>query len=93
MYRNITAGEAPIVIKCQAGKPISYDFEMKKEGYRFVGWYTDAALTKAYDMSTVRTDTSTDITLYAKWEKEETTTTSKGTETTVTTVTTSPTAL
>ena len=91
MYRNITAGEAPIVIKCQAGKPISYDFEMKKEGYRFVGWYTDAALTKAYDMSTVRTDTSTDITLYAKWEKEETTTTSKSTETTVTTVTTSPT--
>ena len=83
MYRNITADESPIVVKCTTDKPVSYDFPMTKAGYRFIGWYTDAGLTKAYDMSTIKTDVNTDISLYAKWEKESTTTT-----TTVTTETT-----
>ena len=37
-----------------------------KKGYRFDGWYTDHALTDAYDFSTPVT---ADITLYAKWKK------------------------
>ena len=37
-----------------------------RSGYNFIGWYTDEALTKLYDFN--RKVTS-DITLYAKWEK------------------------
>lgn len=91
MYRNITAGEEPVEIKCLLGSQISYSFEMKKEGYRFVGWFTDAELTKQFDMSTVITDASANITLYAKWEKEaETTQTTTPVQTTTTTVTVPP---
>ncbi len=39
-----------------------------REGYTFAGWYTDAACTKAYDFATAVT---TDMTLYAKWIKNE----------------------
>ncbi len=35
-----------------------------KNGYNFAGWYTDAALTKAYTFTTMPAE---DITLYAKW--------------------------
>ena len=37
------------------------------KGYTFVGWYTDAACTKAYDFSAAVT---ADMTLYAKWTKK-----------------------
>ena len=39
-----------------------------REGYTFGGWYTDAACTKAYDFATAVTS---DMTLYAKWTKNE----------------------
>lgn len=39
-----------------------------REGYTFAGWYTDAACTKAYDFATAVTS---DLTLYAKWTKNE----------------------
>lgn len=39
-----------------------------REGYTFAGWYTDAACTKAYDFATAVTS---DLTLYAKWVKNE----------------------
>ena len=38
----------------------------KKEGYKFVGWYEDKNFTKKFDFSKLPTS---DITLYAKWEK------------------------
>ncbi|QIK57060.1 hypothetical protein G7059_03960 [Erysipelothrix sp. HDW6A] len=38
-----------------------------KDGNIFKGWYSDEALTQAYDFST---PASKDITLYAKWEEE-----------------------
>lgn len=37
----------------------------KKEGYKFVGWYADEALTVEYNFKQLATS---DITLYAKWE-------------------------
>jgi len=37
-----------------------------KEGYKFVGWYTDAALTIPYDFAT---EVTKGFTLYAKWEE------------------------
>ena len=39
----------------------------KKEGYKFVGWYADEALTIEYDFKALAT---ADITLYAKWEEK-----------------------
>lgn len=47
-----------------AAKPVN----PTREGYTFGGWYTDAELTNAYDFSRPVTG---DITLYAKWTKEE----------------------
>lgn len=38
-----------------------------RSGYRFAGWYTDEACTKAFDF---QTELQGDITLYAKWEAE-----------------------
>ncbi|MDR0813007.1 MAG: S-layer homology domain-containing protein [Oscillospiraceae bacterium] len=35
-----------------------------KDGFKFAGWYTDAALTQAYDFTTAVTSS---FTLYAKW--------------------------
>jgi len=40
--------------------------EPSKKGYKFIGWYTDSALTKAYDFST---PVKSNLTLYAKWKK------------------------
>lgn len=42
-----------------------------REGYTFAGWYTDEACTEAYDFSAAVT---ADMTLYAKWVKNETST-------------------
>lgn len=39
-----------------------------REGYLFDGWYTDAALTKAFDFETMEITDS--ITLYAKWKAD-----------------------
>jgi uncharacterized repeat protein (TIGR02543 family) len=35
-------------------------------GYKFIGWYTDEALTSLYDFTS---QVTSDVTLYAKWEK------------------------
>ena len=48
-----------------------------REGYTFGGWYIDAACTKAYDFATAVTS---DMTLYAKWTKNEASTSGSGTD-------------
>ncbi len=40
------------------------DVNVTKDGYVFIGWYTDEALTKAFDTETLITEATT---LYAKW--------------------------
>ena len=60
-------GEAPeAYVGIKAGSTISKpEQEPRAEGYRFGGWYHDAACTKAWDFDT---DTvQADITLYAGW--------------------------
>ena len=37
-----------------------------KDGYKFVGWYTDEELTKSFSFGTTKVDSS--FTLYAKWD-------------------------
>ena len=52
-----------------AGNVVTKPADPTREGYAFGGWYTDAACTKAYDFATAVTS---DMTLYAKWTKSET---------------------
>lgn len=49
-----------------SGSTVTKPTDPTREGYTFVGWYTDEACTKAYDFSVAVT---ADITLYAKWIK------------------------
>ena len=51
-----------------ANGPVAKPADPTREGYTFAGWYTDAACTKAYDFATAVTS---DLTLYAKWTKNE----------------------
>ena len=51
-----------------SGSAVSKPADPTREGYTFAGWYTDAACTKAYDFATAVTS---DLTLYAKWTKNE----------------------
>ena len=52
-----------------------------KDGYTFDGWYVDVACTQAYDFNASVTD---DVSLYAKWSKNEQTTKSDGCNGTIT---------
>ena len=52
-----------------SGSTVTKPADPTREGYAFGGWYTDAACTKAYDFATAVTS---DMTLYAKWAKNET---------------------
>ena len=59
-------GTAPAPqIGIKVGGTVARPADPKADGYRFDGWYRDAACTKAWNFET---DTvQTDITLYAKW--------------------------
>ena len=52
---------------------LSYDYAIapdfpEKEGYSFIGWFTDRSLTKRFRFN--ETQITSNITLYAKWEKD-----------------------
>lgn len=57
-----------------AGKMVSYTDKIiapntpSRQGYTFVGWYTDTAFTTAWDFAN-DTMPDNDLTLYAKWTK------------------------
>lgn len=51
----------------KVGSTIVMPEEPTEEGYRFVGWYRDAACTQAWDFE--NDIVQTDLTLYAKWLK------------------------
>ena len=57
-------GSAVEAQKVEKGMTATEPVAPTLEGYSFSGWYTDAALTTAYDFSTPVT---TDMTLYAAW--------------------------
>ncbi|WP_159721872.1 InlB B-repeat-containing protein [Enterococcus sp. CSURQ0835] len=56
---------APLTVR--KGEQLQKPTDPTKKGYTFDGWYTDAALTKAYDFSQ---PIETNFTLYAKWKSE-----------------------
>ena len=73
---------------CEIGDSFDAPVPADKEGYKFIGWYADEALTVPYDFGQ-KVEEAGEITIYAKWEytgeeKPETTTETKITETTTT---------
>lgn len=71
---------------CEIGDSFDAPVPADKEGYKFIGWYADEALTVPYDFGQ-KVEEAGEITIYAKWEytgeeKPETTTETKITETT-----------
>lgn len=57
---------APQYIK--SGDKLSFLATPKKDGYRFLGWYTDSSLTQKFNSATA---VKASFTLYAKYEKIE----------------------
>lgn len=52
-----------------SGSAVAKPADPTRDGYAFGGWYSDKACTKKYDFATAVTS---DMTLYAKWTKNET---------------------
>ena len=66
-------GSAVAAQKVEDGKAAARPDDPTREGYTFAGWCSDAECTQAYDFST---PVSGDVTLYAKWTKNESATVS-----------------
>ena len=65
---NANGGSAVAPVEVINGKPASKPQDPTKDEHVFLGWYTDSALTTSYAFTTPVT---ADITLYAKWIKDE----------------------
>ncbi|WP_313232185.1 InlB B-repeat-containing protein [Tissierella praeacuta] len=53
--------------KVKQGETVSKPSDPTKEGHKFIGWYEDPELTKAFNFDT---PIAKDLSLYAKWEEE-----------------------
>ena len=54
------------VVEVEDGKTVAKPADPTCEGYTFLGWFTDTALTQEFDFATPVT---ADMTLYAKWQE------------------------
>ena len=57
------------VVEVKDGETVAKPADPTCKGYTFLGWYSDTALTQAWDFSAPVTK---DMTLWAKWEKDAT---------------------
>ncbi len=64
---NTNGGSSVDPVEVDEGSTVAEPTAPTLDGYTFDGWYTDSALTTAFDFST---DITADITLYAKWTAE-----------------------
>ena len=64
---NSNGGSAVKAQTVKSGAKASKPADPTKSGYTFKGWYTDTALTEAYDFGL---PVKANLTLYAKWEAE-----------------------
>lgn len=63
---DTNGGSAVVEVKTDKNGKIEKPADPTKEGYIFVGWYSDSKLTKPFDFSAELTANST---LYAKWKE------------------------
>ena len=68
-FENNGHGTAPEVVEVPYGVSLSYPGDLEEEGWDFLGWYGDPDFENYYDFTAQVHD---DITVYAKWEKKET---------------------
>ncbi|MGM9971509.1 MAG: pectinesterase family protein, partial [Anaeroplasmataceae bacterium] len=66
---NTNGGSSISSLNVVEGNTISLPTAPTKDGYTFVGWYSDSSLTTAFNESTI---ISSNITLYAKWRDSST---------------------
>ena len=66
---NANDGSEVKAVQVESGAKATKPTDPTKEYYNFKGWYTDEALTKAFDFT--QTAITANITLYAKWEKAD----------------------
>ncbi|WP_159721870.1 InlB B-repeat-containing protein [Enterococcus sp. CSURQ0835] len=64
---DVNGGSSITPLTVRKGEQLQKPTDPTKKGYTFDGWYTDAALTKAYDFNQ---PIETNFTLYAKWKSE-----------------------
>ena len=55
-------------VSVQSGKKLAQVQAPVREGYVFLGWYTDAGLTQAWDLD--KDKVKSDMTLYAAWDRD-----------------------
>jgi len=72
---NSNGGSAVAAKTVKSGEKVSAPTAPTKDGVTFGGWYSDAALTKAYSFSSA---VKSNITLYAKWTTNSYTFVNKG---------------
>ncbi len=65
-HKDPASGGRPYAQKADVGEPVVVKFPMKKTGYVFAGWYTDAEYTEYFEIGEGKNDHQ-DIDLYAKW--------------------------
>lgn len=66
---NTNGGNNIPPTEIEEGQKLTKPTDPIREGYKFIGWYSDEDLTEEFDFNTPITE---NITLYAKWEKETT---------------------
>ena len=67
-FDDCLANTENLTVEVEEGKTVLKPIDPTCEGWQFVGWFTDTALTQAYDFDAPVT---ADITLYAKWSQVE----------------------
>ncbi len=67
-FDDCLANTENLTVEVEEGKTVLKPIDPACEGWKFVGWFTDTALTQAYDFDAPVT---ADITLYAKWSQVE----------------------
>ena len=65
-FDNNYSGSTPSTVTLEDGEPLSYPTEPTRNGYAFIGWFTDSSCTTRYNFTGTVTD---NMTLYAGWKQ------------------------
>jgi len=65
-FDNNYSGSSPSTVTLEDGETLSYPSEPTRNGYAFIGWFTDSSCTTRYNFTGTVTD---NMTLYAGWKQ------------------------